>query len=71
MVLNVDEGPEGDPATITPCAEKWKAAQADNHRGVVIKYDQTGIFSSVCRHGLIVLVTDMRQSGELCVDLYY
>jgi hypothetical protein len=52
---------------MTSCAEKWKAAQADNHQGVVMRWDQTGIFSSVCRHGLVALVTDMRQSGELYV----
>lgn len=28
-------------------------------------YDETGIFLSLCRHGFVLLVTDMIKSGEL------
>ena len=28
-------------------------------------FDETGIFLSLCRHGFVLLATDMVQSGEL------
>lgn len=28
-------------------------------------YDETGIFTAVCRHGFSLLIADMVQSGEL------
>ena len=28
-------------------------------------FDETGIFLSLCRHGFVLLVADMVQSGEL------
>ena len=28
-------------------------------------YDETGIFLSLCRHGFVLVVLDMIQSGEL------
>lgn len=63
--MEIEEGPEGDPATATACAEKWKAAQADEQSGAFVRWEQTGVFSSVCRHGIAVLLVDMRRSSEL------
>jgi hypothetical protein len=28
-------------------------------------YDETGVFLSLCRHGFVLLIADMVQSGEL------
>jgi hypothetical protein len=48
----------------TPCAGRWKAAQGDNKPGAYVRWEQTGVFSSVCRHGLVMTMADMRRSGE-------
>lgn len=48
------------------CTKRWRNAAPENERArpsdVV---DETGIFVCTCRHGFIVLATDMWQSGEL------
>lgn len=49
----------------TACEERWKNARADEVGKKVVVFDETGIFSVSCRHGSVVLVEDMRRSGEL------
>ncbi|QRV98248.1 hypothetical protein RhiJN_26267 [Ceratobasidium sp. AG-Ba] len=49
-----------------PCEQRWKNAQADSHSGKpIVVFDETGIFVVSCRHGTVILVEDMRRSGEL------
>ncbi|KAG1884380.1 hypothetical protein F4604DRAFT_1677018 [Suillus subluteus] len=46
------------------CTENWKAANAVTEKTINV-FDQTGVFVSACRHGIIQTVVEMRQSGEL------
>ncbi|KAF8308652.1 hypothetical protein F5887DRAFT_1068103 [Amanita rubescens] len=51
----------------SPCSSQWsnmnQDARATSHTSGV--FDETGIFLSLCRHGFVLLVADMVQSGEL------
>lgn len=64
-----DEG--GDPTdggtqeALGECARNWKAAATDDKKKMWAIFDETGIFASACRHGLILWITDMVRSGEL------
>jgi len=40
-------------------------AMADTLQGMYKRFDETGIFVSVCCHGLIWTIADMVHSGEL------
>ncbi|KAG2121555.1 hypothetical protein BD769DRAFT_1629407 [Suillus cothurnatus] len=48
----------------SPCTENWKAANAVTEKTINV-FDQTGVFVSACRHGIIQTVVEMRRSGEL------
>ena len=64
---------EGDPTDGTPelnervkiCVNNWKAAKEESTKRSWEIFDETGIFASACRHGLIPWIVDMRRSGEL------
>jgi len=47
------------------CTDRWKAAMSDSLKKMWSIYRETGIFISVCRHGLIWWIVDMIESGEL------
>ncbi|KAG9087653.1 hypothetical protein FS749_002765 [Ceratobasidium sp. UAMH 11750] len=47
------------------CHGCWKNSQADEQGKKLVVFDETGVFVVSCRHGHIILVEDMRQSGEL------
>jgi Kyakuja-Dileera-Zisupton transposase len=47
--------------------KNWKAAQKDSKKRSLGIFDETGWFASGCRHGMILWVVDMIQSGELWV----
>ncbi|QRW26071.1 hypothetical protein RhiXN_11148 [Rhizoctonia solani] len=64
-VPRVDEGADGLESTSTACHERWKNARADDNKKSIVVFDETGIFVASCRHGFVLLVEDMRQSGEL------
>jgi hypothetical protein len=51
--------------TGVPCANHWKAAATDDKKRMWAIFDETGIFASACRHGLILWIADMVRSGEL------
>jgi hypothetical protein len=70
VIQMVDEGPEGAMEDATECTRNWKAAQPDEKKGSFIRWDQTGIFTALCRHGIIFSIVDMRRSGELYVFHY-
>lgn len=61
---------EGDPTDGAPgvessCTKNWKAAQSDEKKRSWDVFEETGIFASACRHGLILWLVDMIRSGEL------
>ena len=55
------DGDEDD----TECTKRWKAAGDDAKKRMWSLFDETGIFASACRHGLILWIVDMIRSGEL------
>jgi hypothetical protein len=55
---------EGEDANPGPCANNWKAAQSDSKKHMWGIFDETGLFASACRHGLILWIADMVRSGE-------
>lgn len=50
-----------------PCSNRWYNMVHDISSKMWSVYDETGIFVALCRHGFILLVTDMVRSGELYV----
>ncbi|KAK7678110.1 hypothetical protein QCA50_018903 [Cerrena zonata] len=56
---------EGNTNNLDTCAKNWKAAAANEKKQTWDIFDETGIFASACRHGLILWLIDMVQSGEL------
>jgi len=52
------------------CATNWKAAASKEKKRMWGVFDETGIFASVCPHGLVLWVVDMIQSGELYCQLF-
>jgi hypothetical protein len=52
-----------------PCAGRWHNMINDMTSRMWGIYDETGIFVALCRHGFILIVADMVQSGELYVSL--
>ncbi|KAJ2930712.1 hypothetical protein H1R20_g6388, partial [Candolleomyces eurysporus] len=75
--LNEDEPVTMDDSTVEDtvkeCVKNWKVAQSDTWKKTVGIFDETGWFASACRHGIILWVTDMIQSGEqrqLYLELY-
>jgi len=49
------------------CADTWKVASAVDEDTVKV-FEQTGIFLSACRHGIVLMCAEMLCSGELCVS---
>ncbi|KAL0063013.1 hypothetical protein AAF712_010144 [Marasmius tenuissimus] len=47
------------------CVERWKAAGPDANKRMYSFFAISGIFLSVCRHGHVLVICDMRRSGEL------
>ncbi|KAG9083330.1 hypothetical protein FRC07_013945, partial [Ceratobasidium sp. 392] len=48
------------------CKQRWKNARADHESGKrLVVFNKTGIFVVSCQHGAVMLVEDMRRSGEL------
>ncbi|THU88228.1 hypothetical protein K435DRAFT_821711 [Dendrothele bispora CBS 962.96] len=66
---NLEDG--GDPTDgstsnlLSTCTNNWKAASADSKKRMWNIFDETGLFASACRHGLILWLADMVRSGEL------
>ncbi|KAB5587634.1 hypothetical protein CTheo_8927 [Ceratobasidium theobromae] len=63
--VEVDAGQCESESQPVACEERWKNARADDSGKRVAIFDETGIFAVSCRHGSVILVEDMRQSGEL------
>ncbi|KAJ7763245.1 hypothetical protein B0H14DRAFT_2403566 [Mycena olivaceomarginata] len=47
------------------CEERWENMKEDVTAHAWGMYDETGIFPALCRHGFVLVVVDMVQSGEL------
>ncbi|KAK0437492.1 hypothetical protein EV421DRAFT_1974032, partial [Armillaria borealis] len=47
------------------CTNQWANMKNDMHSSMWGVFDETGIFVSLCRHGFMLLATDMVQSREL------
>ncbi|KAG1906113.1 uncharacterized protein F5891DRAFT_1125597 [Suillus fuscotomentosus] len=47
-----------------PCTEQWNNMDEEKTKRAWGIYDETGIFTAVCRHGFSLLIIDMVQSGE-------
>lgn len=50
---------------VSICVERWKANAAETKKGMFDCFDEAGIFIAICRHGMVLVVCDMVQSGEL------
>ncbi|KAG1800058.1 hypothetical protein EV424DRAFT_1587758, partial [Suillus variegatus] len=48
----------------TTCTENWKVANTTSENSTNV-FDQTGVFVSACRHGIIQTLVELRRSGEL------
>ncbi|KAJ7484572.1 hypothetical protein FB451DRAFT_1436491 [Mycena latifolia] len=56
------------PDTLTrdnPCADRWKNMINNITSKMWGIFDETGIFLALCRHGFVLVITDMLRSGEL------
>lgn len=67
-----EEPGEGDPtdavdleSALKTCVTNWKAAKSEDAKKSWAIYEETGIFASACRHGLLLWIIDMYKSGEL------
>lgn len=49
---------------VSDCVENWKANADDAKKSMWDCFDEAGIFVLLCRHGHILLVCDIVQSGE-------
>lgn len=49
---------------VVDCTENWKAANTADEDTICV-FEQTGIFLSACRHGIVQTVVEMQRSGEL------
>lgn len=47
------------------CVKNWKSASDDDSKRMWAIFDESGVFMSACRHGLILWIIDMIRSGEL------
>ncbi|KAJ7584894.1 hypothetical protein C8J56DRAFT_789427, partial [Mycena floridula] len=45
--------------------DSWHNAKESNTKAMWRIYDETGVFLSLCRHGFVLLIADMVNSGEL------
>ncbi|KAI0674940.1 hypothetical protein C8Q78DRAFT_1075288 [Trametes maxima] len=63
------ESEGGDPTdgsgVVSSCTKNWKAAAAEEKKRAWGIFEETGIFASACRHGLVLWLVDMVRSGEL------
>jgi hypothetical protein len=62
-----EQGTKQTEWTVTSCTENWRATNSTDENTVKV-FEQTGIFLSACRHGIIQTLAEMRHSGELHVS---
>ena len=54
-----------DAYTANPCEDRWQNMANDMTSRMWGLFDETGMFVCLCRHGFVLIVADMVQSGEL------
>ncbi|KAI0045260.1 hypothetical protein FA95DRAFT_1583416 [Auriscalpium vulgare] len=59
------EGLPTDVGGPTKCTDRWVTENASSTGKTAVVFEQTGIFVGACRHGIVELVEEMLQSGEL------
>jgi len=47
------------------CVERWKNAGPEARKKMFSLFAVSGVFLTACRHGHVLLICDMIQSGEL------
>ncbi|KAJ6493883.1 hypothetical protein DFH09DRAFT_1104346 [Mycena vulgaris] len=71
--LNVHELDEGDFAELTnsvnTCVDRWKNAGPEACKKMFALFTIAGIFVFVCRHGHVLVMCDMVQSGEFSLGV--
>lgn len=60
-----NEGSPVDGAATSPCIDRWTNLSEDSKKTMWGVFDETGIFVSACRHGVVMAMCDMIRSGEL------
>ena len=60
-----DKDPEAVAESVSVCVERWRNAGPDARKKMFALFEITGIFICVCRHGHLLVMCDMIQSGEL------
>lgn len=64
-----DDSPQDDATTDgmvqTTCVQRWKNAAPEARKKMFAVFDASGVFITLCRHGLLLLICDMVRSGEL------
>ncbi|KAF8132775.1 hypothetical protein EV363DRAFT_1397708 [Boletus edulis] len=60
----VDE-PDNDAEPTNVCIDRWRNAAPEARKRMFAVFRRSGIFVSVCRHGLLLTICDMVRSGEL------
>ncbi|KAJ7576036.1 hypothetical protein C8J56DRAFT_1007616 [Mycena floridula] len=63
--IHLDPNPPEETADQPAGCDSWHNSQESNTRAMWRVYDETGIFLSLCRHGFVLLIADMVDSGEL------
>jgi hypothetical protein len=58
-------GDHGDTSDRIPCVDTWKNLAADEKKKLGNYHRETGLFVTVCRHGICLIMCDMVRSGEL------
>lgn len=64
VVTNTAGGISPADVSESTCTDNWKTANTISDNTVKV-FEQTGIFISACRHGMIQTLVEMRRSGEL------
>ena len=52
---------------VAKCVERWRNAGLEEKK-MFLMFDETGIFVTACRRGIVLAMCDMIQSGELWVS---
>ncbi|KAJ7586885.1 hypothetical protein C8J56DRAFT_1051186 [Mycena floridula] len=64
--IHLDPNQPAEPSSEQPAGcDSWHNSQESNTRAMWSIYDETGIFVLLCRHGFVLLMADMVNSGEL------
>ncbi|CAE6448799.1 unnamed protein product [Rhizoctonia solani] len=53
-----------DLAPPSACAPRWKNARNENAKDTFEILDETGVFTVLCRHGIVLVMADMIKSGK-------